>query len=132
MQEGWSANDYLILFDAVEVAAVTSRYELAKYLPNYTICGIRGWDDFIVMGPTGATFTVPCVPLDAIYMEPYTVPMEPLVPEKRLVGNIKWYVTPIVFGGSPRIAENATWVSHDEHVQLVAFWNKQYYALKGS
>ena len=39
---------------------------------------------------------------------------------------IKWYITPVVFGGDPSLADNVTWVALDQHAQLVKFWNGKY------
>jgi hypothetical protein len=52
--------------------------------------------------------------------------------DDRFAGKIKWYVTPLVFGGDPKIGDNLVWVSHEEHAQLVRWWNEQYRALKGA
>jgi hypothetical protein len=49
-----------------------------------------------------------------------------LIPDERFTDRIKWYTTPIVFGGDPNLGENVTWVTHDQHVKLVGWWNKQY------
>lgn len=49
-----------------------------------------------------------------------------LEPDSRFKGKIKWYTTPIAFGGDAKLGENMTWVSHEEHAQLVRWWNNQY------
>jgi len=54
----------------------------------------------------------------------------PLNPDARFSGKIKWYVKPIVFGGDAGVGENLVWVSHEEHAQLVKFWNDKYRTLK--
>ena len=49
-----------------------------------------------------------------------------LTPDPRLTGRIKWYVTPIVFGGDAAIGPNVIRVPLAEHAQLVRFWNEAY------
>ena len=41
-------------------------------------------------------------------------------------GKIKWYVTPIVFGGNPALKDNIIWVTLAEHTELVQWWNRKY------
>ena len=38
-------------------------------------------------------------------------------------GKIKWYVKALVFGGDPQSALNVIWVTHDQHAELVKYWN---------
>ena len=131
MKEGWLDDDYLILFSEGEVDAVSSKYGISQSLPNHRIVGIRGWDDFIVRDSRGVLYTVPTVPLSNDHMEPFRLPENvSLKTDNRYSGNIKWYVKPIVFGGDPKNSENLIWVSHEQHAQLVAWWNNQYRALK--
>ena len=54
-----------------------------------------------------------------------------LKPDSRFAGKIKWYVKPIAFGGDPDIETNLTWVDHEQHSQLVRWWNDLDNALKG-
>jgi hypothetical protein len=72
MNEGW--DDYLILFDELEVATMTERYALSQFLPGYQVLGLRGWDDFIVCDSQGRTFSIPTVPLELKYLSPFAVP----------------------------------------------------------
>ena len=98
-------------------------------LPGYRVIGLRGWDDFIVEDTLGLTFTAPTVPGDLKYLAPYLLPSGgcSLQPDERLTGKIKWYVTPIVFGGDPRLKENIVWVTRDEHIKAVRWWNAVYH-----
>ena len=127
MTEGWYGDDYLVLFE--ENAPTLERaYGLTTALPGYGLVGLRGWDDFIVEDTTGACFTVPTVPLLPEYLKPFTLPPNQPSPEvdAKVQGRIKWYITPIVLGGDPGLGENVTWVTVEEHVQLVNWWNKKY------
>jgi len=128
MTEGWIGDDYLILFEASEVTTWSERYALSQFLPGYQLLGLRGWVDFIVRDSQGKTFSIPAVPPDLKYLAPYVVPerAENLIPDVRFRGKIKWYVKPVVFGGDPKIGENLTWVSLEEHAQLVRWWNDLY------
>jgi hypothetical protein len=46
--------------------------------------------------------------------------------DSRFTGRIKWYIKPVVFGGDPNPGENVTWVTHEQHAELVAWWNRKY------
>src|SRR5436305_14817828 len=63
MRIDWHGNEYLVRFEANEVAKASERYAVASWLPGYELLGLRGWDDLIVRGPTGVCFTVPTVPM---------------------------------------------------------------------
>ena len=130
MKEGWHGEDYLVLFTVQEAQRASERYGIAAMLPGYHVVGLRGWDDFIVQGGDGEIFTVPTVPCDAKHLAPYHLPAwtVELASDERFTGKLKWYIKPIVFGGDPGLSENLRWVSHDEHVELVRWWNAQYRA----
>jgi hypothetical protein len=132
MREGWHGDDYLILFDESEVAAASERYELLGFLPGFKILGLRGWDDFIVRNDSGQTYSLPTIPIDRCYLSPVSVPGggSAFNRDLRFSGKIKWYVKPIVFGGDAGAGENLVWVSHEEHAELVKFWNYKYRTLK--
>ena len=127
MHEGWFGNDYFILFSEDEASSASERYGVGQALPGFTIAGLRSWDDFIVRDRDGGTYTVPTVPLVHEYLERLDVPpAASLEPDERFAGKVKWYVTPLVFGGDPEGAGNLTWVTHDTHHELVAWWNAMY------
>ena len=132
MMEGWNGDDYLILFDESEREAAESRYALTALLPGFKLLGLRGWDDFIVEDSERRMYSVPTVPVHTQYLAPYRVPRVnvSLRPDSRFVGKIKWYLKPIAFGGDPELGPNLVWVDHEEHRQLVRFWNDQYRALR--
>lgn len=128
MTEGWYNDDHLILFDEAEVAQASDRYAISELLPGYRVIGLRGWDDLILQDPTGRTYRVPTVPATAKYLSPYALPPigTSLEPDERFAGKIKWYIKPIAFGGDPKLGDNITWVSHEQHAQLVKYWNSLY------
>jgi hypothetical protein len=132
MREGWHGDDYLILFDESEVVAASERYELLRLLPGFKVLGLLGWDDFIVRNDSGQTYSVPTIPVDTRYLSPLSLPdvRSALNPDPRFYGKIKWYLKPIVFGGDAGVGENVVWVSHEEHSQLVKFWNDKYRSSK--
>ena len=132
MTEGWHGDDHLILFDEAEAGQASNRYAIAKFLPGYRVIGLRGWDDFIVQDSAGGTYIVATVPAVAKNLSPYTLPAadSKLSPDDRFKGKIKWYVKPVVFGGDPAMTENVAWVSHEEHAQLVKYWNDLYHSAK--
>jgi hypothetical protein len=133
MTEGWRGDDYFILFSAAEVSEQSGRYGIAELLPDFRVLGLIGWDDFIVQDAAGATFKIPTVPCDPQYLEPIQLP-DPvkLVADSRVRGKIKWYVTPLVFGGDPNPGDNLTWVAHDKHTSLVRWWNAKYREIAGN
>jgi len=132
MREGWHGEDYLVLFDESEVAAASERYEVLRLLPGFKVLGLRSWDDFVVRNATGQTYTVPTLPLDTQHLSSFSVPdgETTLQSDGRFTGKVKWYVKPIAFGGDAGVGENLVWVSHEEHAQLVKWWNDKYRSLK--
>ncbi|MBI5486437.1 MAG: hypothetical protein HY905_03805 [Deltaproteobacteria bacterium] len=128
MREGWAGDDYLIVFDAVEVAGATEAYGLPRFLPGYQIVALVGWDDFLVVDGGGRRFRVPTVPLDTRYLEADGRSFEDvqLAADDSFKGRIKWYLQPLCFGGDPRRGPNMTWVDFATHQQLVRFWNERY------
>ena len=125
MNEGWHGDDYLILFAESEIGLATDRYGISKQLAGFQLLGLRGWDDFIVQDSAGHTFSIPTVPIDPQYLEPFHIPAgkAALQYDARFAGKIKWYLRPLVFGGDVNEKENCVWVSHEQHAQLVRFWN---------
>ncbi|HLP86112.1 MAG TPA: hypothetical protein VK157_17295 [Phycisphaerales bacterium] len=132
MIEGWHGNDYVVLFDATEAAALSARYDIGKYLPGYTITGLLGWDDFIVKGDDGRYWTLPTMPCSADHIAPLKLDIDAgrVVADERFRGKLKWYTTPLVFGGSPADESNVIWVTLDQHVELVKWWNDRYHKLR--
>jgi|SRR5580765_7784264 len=129
MKEGWFNNDYWALCESqAEAERLTTLYSLAQYLPGYFIVGLKGWDDFILINRESQYFTVPTVPLDQANVTPFnflagTLRLEA---DNRFDKKIKWYVKPIRFGGDPSAKENMAWLSLEQHVEAVKWWNKFY------
>ena len=132
MNEGWHGDEYLILFDKEEIRSASDRYGMSGLLPGFRVVGLRSWDDFIVLDPDGNAFTVPTVPCVAEYLTPLRHPTatSDLAEDQRLGGKIKWYIKPILFGGDPEAHDNLSWVTHDQHAELVRWWNDLYRSLK--
>ncbi len=128
MTEGWNGDDYLILFDEGEISLVSDRYAISRSLPGFQVIGLRGWDDFIVRDSAGQIYCVPTVPAIPQYLSPFALPKMSLSlkPDERFRSTIKWCVTPLAFGGDPNVDQNIVWVTHDQHAQLVRFWNDRY------
>ena len=132
MREGWYGDDYLILFDDSEATSVSNRYEISQVLLGLKVIGLRGWDDFILQDSQGATYTVPTIPAVPKYLEPFALPPSgsSLTSDDRFQNKIKWYVKPVVFGSDPQSQANISWVSHEEHAQLVKYWNGLHRSLR--
>jgi len=130
--EGWYGSDHLILFNETEISSVSDRYALSQFLPGYKVIGLRGWDDFILQDSSGATYCALTVPALAGTPLGIRAPTRSatLRPDDRFHGKIKWYVKPVVFGGDPQSQANVIWVSHDQHAELVKYWNGLYRYLK--
>ena len=129
MLEGWHNDDYLVLSEGkAEADHITELYGISEYLPDYTVVGLRGWDDFIVADSQGRLFGIPTLPLDPKGLTPFVVQIDPaaLKPDQRFTKKVKWYVKPILFGGDWRANENIAWLSLEEHAELVRWWNKFY------
>lgn len=127
MNEGWQNDTYFVILTQDESSAAMSAYGFDRYLPGYTLIGLKDWDDFIVINQAGVMLTLPTVPLDPCYAAPFALPQPiSLEPDNRLTGKIKWHLKPLVFGGDPGDKENLTWITHEHHAELVVWWNKQY------
>lgn len=127
MDEGWQDNDYLILLTEDESAEAMAAYAFDRFMPGYLLVGLKTWDEFIVLSPSGHLQTVPTVPLDASRAIPYVLP-QPILPQpdSRFANKIRWYLKPLVFGGSVIDDTNVAWISHAQHTEVVRWWNEQY------
>ena len=128
MITGWHGDEYLILFEEqLEAIQMTGRYGIQDRIPSHTLIGLRDWDDFILMSSEQRVKITPTVPLDSNSLEDWDLPdWSQLQADPKIEDKIKWHVTPIVLGGSPSDEENLTWVSLDQHVDLVRWWNDKY------
>lgn len=134
MTSGWHSDEHLILFeDPSEAIEMAQRYEIQERLPGYTLIGLRGWDDFILLSSEGQFHLAPTVPLHADKLSAWTMPddFSSLEADPATESKIKWYITPLVFGGSPVDESNIAWVTPDQHVDLVRWWNNKYDEVKG-
>ncbi len=129
MIQGWYNEDYLILFDEhSEATEMYNRYAIASFLPDYFLVGLKSWDDFILRDAKNHFFTVPTVPIAAQHIQPFAFDVAPskLRADQRFIDKIRWFVKPLVFGGDPREDSNTTWITVDEHVEVVKWWNQMY------
>ncbi len=133
MREGWLGDEYIVLFSDDESSAFADACDLGTTLPGFAALGLRGWHDLIGRDETGQTFTIPSVPLDRKYIAAFDLPdASRLKADERFVGKVRWLVKPLVFGGSPDAESNIAWVTHQQHVELVRWWNEQYRVAKAS
>lgn len=132
MTEGWDEDDYWMLFERDEAVSLGERYGLGTALPGLALVGLKGWDDFVVRDSGGGLFTVPTVPLDGEYLALLAAVPEAaaLKQDSRFGGKIKWYIKPVAFGGDPVDQANMKWITLDQHVELVKWFNDLYRQLK--
>lgn len=129
MIEGWHDDTYLIIFEEqADALAMTERYGLPEMLPGFTVAGLREWDDLIVRDAGGQFFTVPTVPITGENLQRYDFDLDlaSLEADGQMRGKIKWYVTPLIFGGDPSDSENTAWITLEQHVAAVRWWNAKY------
>ena len=129
MITGWNSDEHFILFEEQsEAIAMTKRYGIHERIPEHTLIGLRGWTDFLLMNANRLPKTVPTIPLITTELSDWRPPndLSLLQPDTRTDAKIKWHVTPIIFGGSPTDEENVVWVTIDQHVDLVRWWNAKY------
>ena len=130
MKEGWHGDDYWILCeDQQESLRLTALYGVTAYLPDHFIIGLKSWDDFILCDRAGHYFTIPTVPVDPERLSPFSFSAETLrlQTDGAHEGKMRWFVKPICFGGDSLAPDNVRWLSLDEHVQIVKWWNQLYY-----
>jgi hypothetical protein len=127
MKEGWLDDDYIILFEE-RSSSLTEAYTIQDFLPSYKLVGLRGWDDFIVEDHRGVLFTVPTVPLSQGHLAPLEMDLSHanFVIDEGKIGQIKWYIQPMCFGGDPNVGPNLNWVTLEQHTDLVKWWNRKY------
>jgi hypothetical protein len=133
MIQGWHHEDYFILCEnQAEADHFTERYDISTYLPGHTFVGLKGWDDFIVLDASGHVYTVPTVPMASEELCAFALDIASatLRPDSNLSDKIKWYVQPIIFGGDPDEGQNMTWVTIDQHIDLVKWWNNKFRELQ--
>jgi hypothetical protein len=121
----------LILFALSEIGPAENQQGVSELWPGFPLLGLQSPDDFLVKKLRG---TIPAVPVDPQYLESLSVPGSEtnLERDARFVGKIKWRLKPLVFDGDARRNENCASVNHEQHAQLVRFWNDTYPALKQS
>ena len=135
MITGWLDRDYLTLFDdQIEAIQKTQEYGITDVIANFTLIGLISWDDFILKDKNGAIFSVPTVPLDQQFLKPINLVIDQtkIKADSSIQDKIKWYIQPIVFGGSPTSNENIAWIDIEQHIQAVRFWNQKYKMIKGN
>jgi len=127
MNEGWQNDDHLIVLTEDESAIAMTAYNFDGSIPGYPVIGLKGWDEFIVIGPSSDAHVVPTVLLDAYQAAPYALPQEiSLQSDSRFAGKIKWHLKPLVVGGSALDETNVAWISHAQRAEVDRWWNEQY------
>lgn len=126
--EGWLAKNYYILFSEEERDLYAKQHRLGGYLPEYSFFGLFNWDYFIINIPNTSYAIVPTLPLLPEYITKFAYKNRSilLTQDPSLKGKVRWYKTPVVYGGDPGDESNVEWVSLREHAKLVESWNRKY------
>jgi hypothetical protein len=134
MKEGWHKDEYLTIFEGSEIEDREKEYGIDQLLPGHRLLGLIGWDDFLVLDQREQkVFRVPTIPARLEERSEWDEQIDPEALEKdeRYKGKIKWYVKPIIFGGDPNPGENLIWIDHQQHPELVRYWNQMYTEVSG-
>jgi hypothetical protein len=128
MTEGWHDKEYLILFDQPEIDRLGEAYSFPPSLSSYRVVGLCGWDDFVLQNQDGSLVRIPTVPLDVAYIMPlqFRIESATIQPDSRFTGKIKWYIKPLAFGGDATAQTNMAWLSLEQHIEAVKWWNQMY------
>jgi hypothetical protein len=133
MIQGWNNDDYLILFDEQnEAVKMAERYTVTSSLPGYALIGLKSWDDFILRDAKNQHFTIPIVPLDLQYLQIFNFDLNSskLLVDQRFTDKIRWFIKPIAFGGDPNAETNTSWITINQHIEAVKWWNQLYRDVK--
>lgn len=106
-------------------AACAQPKEVSCWMNGRWLCGSAPSE---AKDSAGRTYTVPTVPLLQQNLSPYFVPsdLSGLAPDESVRTKIKWYIKPLAFGGEPASQENITWLTHDQHIEAVKWWNERF------
>lgn len=130
--EGWFDEQYFILFSPDEYEKAGSLYRLSEEIGPALVVGMRGWDDLLIRGADGESFSVPMLPMSQSLIARCSISgHEDLEPDPGVEGRYRWYVKPLLFGGDPACSSNITWVDQKQHRDLVLWWNQKYLELRG-
>lgn len=70
---------------------------------------------------------MPTVPINLDEVEEYFFPTTANVEaDNRFSNKITWYVKPLIFGGDVDDPSNLNWISHQQHIEMVVWWNQLY------
>lgn len=83
-------------------------------------------------GDDGRYGTVPTLPYSAKHLAPLKLAIDAqrVVAYERVHGKRKWYRKPRMLGGSTSDESILMWVTLDQHVKLVKWWNDRYQKLQ--
>ncbi|MEM9400752.1 MAG: hypothetical protein AAF984_11140 [Verrucomicrobiota bacterium] len=129
MQEGWLGNEYIVLFEEDEISQKSVAYNVEQLLPGHRILGLISWDDFLVVDQaTEQVYRVPTIPASLMNRKIWTadIKTDEFCHDQRYTGKVKWHVRPTALGGNPESSKNLVWISHDEHPELVKYWNEMH------
>lgn len=137
--EGFLGEEYIILWRAEELAQLNKAYEAERYAPAILLFGSSGGGEaygFDTHAEPACVVRLPFIGMERRHLGPVTRDFtdlfsrgaalsmreqhRPLQREMELVE-----IKPIIFGGDPVDPENKMWVTREQHIELVRYWNRQ-------
>ena len=138
MIEGWhDKDDYVILYEEQLEAPADggSLWDCGALSPGFHTSGIKlaGTTSYYETLPGNYAAPRSCWSVRE-YLQPLGFQLDPsrIQSDARFTNRIKWYITPLVLGGDPSSEKNMTWLSLEQHVEAVKWWNETYRKMKGN
>lgn len=137
--EGFIGDRYIVFWKAEELADFNREYEVGKYAPGMLLFGSHGGGEAYGFDTRSAAMPIVCVPfigMELRYASPVAKDFADLLcpacgaamsnhRDDRLTRGMDLVeIKPIIVGGDPVDPENKTWVTRQQHFELVRFWNR--------
>jgi hypothetical protein len=142
--EGFIGDNYLILWKTEELSKFHRECEIDQYAPSLLLIGSDGGGEgygFDTRDATMPVVRVPFVGLDLRYVTPVATSFTDLLVQlgkrrlttsntsaqhgqARPIGLELFEITPVILGGDPIDLKNKTWLSRQQHIEAVRYWNR--------
>jgi hypothetical protein len=138
-REGWLGEDYVRIFAETDRARIARLYAFGAHLPDYEPWGSWGLDS-LCLGHDGKLYLIPWIPLDESHRKERYASIAAFDADLAVLheattayehfGKEIHFVTPIIFGGSPKDPENLKMIDQKAHAEVSCFWNQTYARIK--